>query len=123
MGKTFTPRLGLAAAILAGTVLGGCAQQPKTLYQWEGYQPQVYEYFKGQSKEEQAQALEADLEKIRAKNGTPPPGYHAQLGLLYSSLGKNDQMIQQFQQEKALFPESATYMDFLVKNATHGASH
>ncbi len=26
-------------------------------------------------------------------------------------------MVQQFQTEKALFPESATYMDFLLKNA------
>ncbi|WP_455926014.1 DUF4810 domain-containing protein [Pseudomonas putida] len=122
MGKTFTPRLGLAITLFAGLVLGGCAQQPKTLYQWEGYQGQVHEYFKGESKEQQAQALEADLEKIRAKNGTPPPGYHAQLGLLYSSLGKNDQMVQQFQQEKTLFPESSAYMDFLIKNATHGAT-
>ncbi|WAH57299.1 DUF4810 domain-containing protein [Pseudomonas silvicola] len=122
MSKTFTPRLGLAITLLAGIVLGGCAQQPKTLYQWEGYQGQVHQYFKGESKEQQAQALEADLEKIRAKNGTPPPGYHAQLGLLYSSLGKNDQMLQQFQQEKALFPESGAYMDFLIKNATHGAT-
>ncbi|MFJ3049044.1 MULTISPECIES: DUF4810 domain-containing protein [Pseudomonas nitroreducens/multiresinivorans group] len=103
-------------AVLALLFLAGCAQQ-KTLYQWEGYQPQVYQYFKGESKEAQVQELEADLEKIKAKNGVVPPGYHAQLGLLYSSLGKDDQMIQQFQTEKALFPESATYMDFLMKNA------
>ncbi|MOA60816.1 hypothetical protein D3C78_1858050 [compost metagenome] len=50
-----------------------------------------------------------------------PPGYHAQLGLIYSSLGKDDQMIQQFQTEKALFPESAKYMDFLMNNARKGA--
>jgi hypothetical protein len=43
------------------------------------------------------------------------------LGLLYSSLGKDDQMIQQFRTEKALFPESATYMDMLVNNASKGA--
>ena len=71
------------------------------MYQWESYQPQVYEYFKGESsKEEQAIALERDLEKIKAKNGAVPPGYHAQLGLLYSSLGKDDQMIQQLRTER-----------------------
>lgn len=103
--------------VLASLTLGGCAQQ-KTLYQWEGYQPQVHQYFKGEATEAQVRELEADLEKIKAKNGAVPPGYHAQLGLLYSSLGKDDQMIQQFQSEKALFPESATYMDFLTKNAS-----
>lgn len=109
-----------AGLLLGSLVLVGCNTQ-KPLYQWESYQPQVYEYFNGQSKEEQAIALERDLEKIKAKNGAVPPGYHAQLGLLYSSLGKDDQMIQQFQTEKALFPESATYMDFLMKNASKGA--
>ncbi|AIZ34835.1 DUF4810 domain-containing protein [Pseudomonas sp. K1(2024)] len=109
-----------AGLLLASALLAGC-NTPKPLYQWESYQPQVREYFNDQSKEEQVIALERDLEKIKAKNGAVPPGYHAQLGLLYSSLGKDDQMIQEFRTEKALFPESATYMDFLMKNATQGA--
>ncbi|MFV3329992.1 DUF4810 domain-containing protein [Pseudomonas sp. NY15437] len=109
------------AAALAGTLaLGGCAGK-KTMYQWEGYQEQVHEYFTGDSKESQLEALEADLQKIKAKNGAVPPGYHAQLGLLYSSLGKQDQTVREFETEKALFPESATYMDFLLKNARGGA--
>lgn len=111
-----------AAGVLLGSILLSGCTGPKTLYQWEGYQPQVYQYFKGESKEAQAEALEGDLQKIRAKNGAVPPGYHAQLGLLYSSLGKDDQMVQQFQTEKALFPESAAYMDFLLKNARQGVA-
>ena len=62
-------------------------------------------------------ALERDLQKIRSSGKTPPPGYHAHLGMLYASLGKDDQMVQQFQTEKQLFPESAAYMDFLLKKA------
>ncbi|MBV4540499.1 MULTISPECIES: DUF4810 domain-containing protein [Pseudomonas] len=108
-----------AGLVLGGLLLAGCSG-PKTLYQWESYQPQVYGYLKGDAKEEQVIALERDLEKIKAKNGAVPPGYHAQLGLLYSSLGKDDQMIQQFRTEKALFPESAAYMDFLMSNASKG---
>ncbi|MDF2487608.1 MAG: lipoprotein [Pseudomonas sp.] len=110
----------VAGLLLGSLLLAGCAG-PKTLYQWESYQPQVYGYLKGDSKEQQVIALERDLEKIKAKNGAVPPGYHAQLGLLYSSLGKDDQMIQQLRTEKALFPESATYMDFLMNNASKGA--
>ncbi|MEE1865499.1 MULTISPECIES: DUF4810 domain-containing protein [Pseudomonas] len=110
----------VVGVLLGGVLLTGCTSH-KPLYQWESYQPQVYQYFKGESKEAQAEALERDLQKIRAKSGAVPPGYHAQLGLLYSSLGKDDQMIQQFQTEKALFPESTAYMDFLMKNAQQGA--
>ncbi len=105
------------AAVLsaAGIVLAGCAG-PQPLYQWEGYQAQVYEYFKGESKEQQVIALESGLQKIQAKGGTVPPGYHAQLGMLYLNLGKDDQMVKEFQTEKTLFPESTPFMDFLMRN-------
>ncbi|GLH36125.1 DUF4810 domain-containing protein [Pseudomonas moraviensis] len=117
----FFSRALMALTLAASTVLAGCAA-PKTLYQWEGYEPQVYEYFKGEEpKEAQAEALERDLQKIRSTGKAVPPGYHAHLGLLYLSMGKDDQMVQQFNTEKTLFPESGTYMDFLLKNAKAGA--
>ena len=110
----------MALALSGSVLLAGCST-PKTLYQWEDYQPQVYEYFKGEEpKEAQAEALERDLQKINATGSTPPPGYHAHLGLLYLSMGKDDQMVQQFRTEKALLPESGPYMDFLLKNAKTG---
>ncbi|WP_426236358.1 DUF4810 domain-containing protein [Pseudomonas sp. TWP3-2] len=110
----------MAMTLAASALLAGCSS-PQTLYQWEGYQPQVYEYFKSETpKEAQAEALEADLQKIRASGKAVPPGYHAHLGLLYLSMGKDDQMVQQLRTEKTLFPESGTYMDFLLKNAKTG---
>ena len=110
----------MALTLTASALLAGCSS-PQTLYQWEGYQPQVYEYFKSETpKEAQAEALEADLQKIRASGKPVPPGYHAHLGLLYLSMGKDDQMVQQLRTEKTLFPESGTYMDFLLKNAKTG---
>lgn len=112
----------LIAIAAASLWLAGCAQQPKTLYQWGSYQPELYEYFKGESKEAQVAKLEEDLQKIRSTNGNPPPGYHAQLGMLYGSLGKDDQMVQEFRTEKGLFPESATYMDFLLRNVKTGVA-
>ncbi|MBA1245506.1 DUF4810 domain-containing protein [Pseudomonas japonica] len=104
-----------ATALVCGW-LAGCAG-PRTLYQWEGYQAEVRGYFKGDSKEAQLQALEAGLERIKAKNGAVPPGYHAQMGLLCADLGQPGRTVQEFQAEKALFPESGAYMDFLLKNA------
>ncbi|KUY79990.1 hypothetical protein WI25_00735 [Burkholderia cepacia] len=104
-------------ATAAAMLLAGCAA-PTTppLYQWSGYQPQVYEYFKGQSSpQQQIDALEKALQEIRAKGNKPPPGFHAHLGMLYASVGNGQQATQSFEAEKALFPESASYMDFLMK--------
>lgn len=103
---------------VASALLTGCsATGPKTLYQWEDYNGQVYEYLKGQEKGPEAQiiVLEEGLEKINAAGNTPPPGYHAQLGLLYAQLGKGDRMARAFEEEKKLFPESTGYMNFLLK--------
>jgi len=42
------------------------------------------------------------------------PGFHAQLGYAYYELGKVDQARQEFETEKADFPESAVLMDRLL---------
>ena len=112
----------LMAALAATLALSGCASKPKTLYQWEGYQPQVYQHFKGESPDQQIAVLEKDLQQISAKGGKAPPGYHAHLGYLYSLTGKNDHMVAQFEDEKKLFPESAAYIDFLLKNVKKGGT-
>lgn len=47
----------MALALSGSALLAGCNSGPKTLYQWESYQPQVYEYFKGETpKQAQAEA-------------------------------------------------------------------
>ncbi len=103
-------------ATAAALLLAGCASSTPPLYQWTGYQPQVYEYFKGQkSPQEQIDALEKALQDIRGKGHTPPPGFHAHLGMLYASIGSEQQAEQELQAEKQLFPESAAYMDLLLK--------
>jgi hypothetical protein len=103
--------------LLAGSLLvSGCVQAPKSMYGWGSYQGQVYEYLKGQDSgtERQIAALEADLEKMRAKGEVPAPGLHAHLGLLYANLGKDEATVRELQTEKSLFPESAQYVDFLL---------
>jgi hypothetical protein len=105
---------------VTGVLLAGCAANTSTppLYQWDGYQPQVYEYFKAQTTpQQQLDALEKALQEIRAKGNKPPPGFHAQLGMLYASVGNGQAAQQEFQAEKQAFPESSTYMDFLLKKS------
>ncbi|MGF6553302.1 hypothetical protein QFZ96_008438 [Paraburkholderia youngii] len=103
--------------VMAAVLLSGCAaKSPPPLYQWTGYQPAVYDYLKGEkAPQEQIEALEKSLQDIRGKGHTPPPGFHAQLGMLYASVGNDTQAMQGFESEKQLFPESSTYMDFLMK--------
>jgi hypothetical protein len=107
------------AALGLALVLAGCAAPPKTLYQWGDYQGALYQYLRAQGADMGAQIakLEAQLEKTAATAGTPPPGLHAHLALLYSKAGEDDKALAHLQAERRLFPESATYIDFLLKNA------
>lgn len=109
-------RRAAVAIATAGLFLGGCASKPASLYYWGDYQKQVYAGLRneGSSPEQQIAALEKTVQEARS-NGRPlPPGFHAQLGMLYLSIGKADQVQQEFETEKANFPESAPFMDFLL---------
>lgn len=98
------------------TALMGCTQPTKPLYHWEGYQRQLYEHFKGTESDAQAQLrqLEAQAQKAQGAGAALPPGFRAHIGLLYLNLGRADEAQKQFESEKAVFPESAPYMDFLL---------
>lgn len=106
----------VVATLLAGSLLGGCATRQEPLYHWGGYQTQVYGHFTGdKGPEEQIEALEADAEKARSKGKALPPGYQAHLAMLYGKTGRTEQLRANLEAEKAQFPESATFMDFLLQ--------
>ena len=109
--------LRFATAGLASLMLIGCAQAPKQLYMWEAFPRQQYEVLLrgGVSPETQIQALEAHAEKARAANGALPPGFRAHLGMLHLATGHAATARQMWQAEKVAFPESAPYIDSLLK--------
>lgn len=109
------------AAMLAITMIG-CANRPKPLYQWEGYQRQVYDYLKreGASPSEQLAAMQEQVDKSRADAAALPPGFRAHVGLLYLQLGRLEEAQSMFMAEKTTFPEATTYMDFLLKGMRGG---
>ncbi|GKX44200.1 DUF4810 domain-containing protein [Pectobacterium carotovorum] len=102
--------------LLAAAVLAGCASAPKTIYSWDKYQPALYDYYQQDkvSPEQQILSLNESIEKAKAANKPVPPGLYAQLGLLYANTGRDSEARQQFETEKAKFPESAPFMDFLL---------
>lgn len=104
----------LTAAMGALLVLGGCVATQPTLYRWDTYESQIYGHFKGEAPEPQIARLEEQRQKTAAEAKAVPPGLNAHLGLLYSQVGNADAAQQCFATEKALFPESATFMDRLL---------
>ena len=105
----------LSVLALAGG-LSACAQH-QTMYTWSSYQPSVYAYLKGEDIDyrAQAQAMEENLESARASNKLLPPGFLAHLGLLYQQAGNYAKAVEMWQGEKAAFPESETFMYFLLR--------
>lgn len=114
--------ISLILLLLVATALTACAGKP-LLYQWGSYNEQIYAMYHDPGTvppEEQLQYLERDYQEARASDRPVPPGFHAHVGYLYFQLGKNDQALQSFETEKALFPESTVYMDRLIARLKHG---
>jgi hypothetical protein len=104
-------------ALTALVVVVGCAHREPSLYLWENFPRQQYEALSrdGGSAEEQIQQMEAHAEKARAGNAALPPGFLAHLGMLHLSVGSADKARELWGAEKSAFPESAPYMDQLLK--------
>jgi hypothetical protein len=114
----------LRAGLLAAAVFAsGCATAPRSLYQWGGYPAAVYAYLKdgGANAGAQIAQLEAQLQETQANRQSVPPGLHGHLALLYSKLGDDASALAHLEAERKLFPESAAYVDFLLKNAARSA--
>lgn len=65
--------------------------------------------------DQQIKALDAHAEKARAANAALPPGFRAHLGMLHLEGGNASRARELWQAEKVAFPESALYIDQLLK--------
>ncbi len=112
-----TGRLAACAATVLLTV--GCASNgPKPLYGWEGYQPQVYAYLKSGGNAdavEQLAQLEQAEQNMAQRGQALPPGYRAHMGMLYAKAGDAGKSAAAITAEKTHFPESSSFMDFLLR--------
>lgn len=113
----------LVLTAVAVATLSGC-QTTKPLYHYGDYQNNVYAHFKNEdsSVTKEIEALEKTITESAAKKLKVGPGLHAHLGYLYIESGQMDTGIAYLLKEKQLYPESAQYIDFLLKNAKAGKS-
>ena len=106
------------AGVCALALMVGCAGTQPMYGGWNDYQPQVYAYLKSQGEldpAEQIAKLETARQKMELEGKALPPGYRAHLGMLYAKAGQPDQSAENMAAEKASFPESTSFMDFLLR--------
>lgn len=99
-------------------LLVACAAKgPGPLYLWETFPRQQYEVLlrEGYNPGDQIRLLETQAEKARASNAALPPGFRAHLGLLHLGAGNPGRAREMWAAEKLAFPESAAYMDRLLR--------
>ncbi|MGL5537964.1 MAG: DUF4810 domain-containing protein, partial [Aeromonas veronii] len=63
---------------------------------------------------EQIDRLEKNLQEANGKGEKVPPGFHAHLAMLYAQQGRDNLALEHFEKEKQLFPESTTFINFLL---------
>ena len=107
------------ATLAVPLLLAACATPPKPLYHWGSYQPALYAHFKGDDAKAQEllEKLQVQLSETQQQNLQPPPGLHGHMALLNARLGRGEESRRHLERERQLFPESAAYIDLLLRNA------
>src|SRR5690606_24266299 len=103
--------------VVAIFLLSGCGNEPKPMYYWSDYQGKMYSYLKdgGEDAEKRIAEMEKLAEESKAKNLPLAPGFNAHLGLLNLKAGHDEKFRFYLEEEKRLFPESSSYISFLLK--------
>ena len=103
-----------AAALALALASASCTT---TYYEWGRYEDSVYQVTRrpdGFDLQKEIDTLEQQVQKTTNGDHPVPPGLHAHLGYLHSVAGNMTAAREHFEQEKALYPESARFMDLLI---------
>lgn len=112
----------LLAAVTVMTA-GCAASRPEPLYRWGEYEQLIYEMYAKPGKAEpgaQVTKLSADVERTLAEGKRVPPGVHAHLGYMYFLQGNRPAALHEFSTERDVFPESAVFVDGVLKRLQGG---
>ncbi|WP_324170873.1 DUF4810 domain-containing protein [Sulfurimonas sp.] len=110
--------IGLLTIVSIGFIISGCGQ-PKPLYTYGNYSSSYYESKKDVDTDtalELQKSIEYAIENANeSRSGRVAPGMYANLGYIYLKGGKTDKAIENFNKEKSIYPESAHFMDRMIK--------
>lgn len=114
--------LARAISVLAPALLlapfAGCVSSPPGLYRWGSYEDSVAQSCRepgGEHVPDQIRKLSGEIEKARVEGARVGPGVHAHLGWLYELTGNHESAALEFAAEKELYPESAVFVDGLLR--------
>ncbi len=101
------------AALGLALLLCACAQ--KGLYQWNGYDKSLYDFYdKPESAEQFRLQLETHLNTLEQRKDKIPPGLYAELGTLYLQKGDRETALRWYDKERSAWPESKYLMDTMI---------
>lgn len=109
--------------LVASVLLTACATGTKVapLYYWGNFQNLQYQSFDDtQSVQDQITKMQQYFSEAQAKSLKPAPGSYAHLGMLYAKTGQAGEAQKYLELEKNTYPESAKYVDFVIKNMMRG---
>ncbi len=111
----------LLLPLLAITLVTGCSGHgQRSLYYWGNYEAVLLDSYinPGEAPDEvQIEKLTATIETAKKREHQVPPGLYAHLGMLYLRQGHTGSGVAALKEEKALYPESAVFIDGLLARA------
>lgn len=109
----------LLAVTAIGFLMSGCSSQPKPFYVYGNYSESYYASKKDISADtalELQKSIEYAIENAdQSISGRVAPGMYANLGYIYLKSGDMNKAIENFKKEKSIYPESAHFMDRMIK--------
>ena len=100
-------------------IVTGCATHNTALYNYENYSESYYADVKNHTAQSQLslqKSIELAIQNAQnSRSGRVAPGLYANLGYIYLKQGQKHLAIENFKKEKALYPESAHFMDKMIK--------
>ena len=108
----------IVSLIIALFILSGCgATKPPPLYYYGAYPTSVYQFLKADelSTAEQIDQMKQVIATTQENGQAVAPGVHAHLAMLYFESGNPLDGEVHLSKEKTLFPESANFIDFLLR--------
>jgi hypothetical protein len=116
-------RATLSVALAALSVAAGCKSKapPETIYDWGDYEKSLYRMYVQRDEYDpagEAQRLSDQVEQTLQQGKRVPPGVQAHIGMLCAATGDTAGAATHFQAEKAAFPESAAFVDGLLRRMT-----